>query len=1562
VTDWDARRLIDIRTKLFAGSDGAGVTKGQMTQAGKTFRIFVSSTFSDLKEERNALQKYVFPRLRELCMQHGCRFQAIDLRWGVSEEASLDQQTVKICLQEIKRCQKVTPRPNFVVLLGDRYGWRPLPAEIPTTEYEEIERRVVSDDDQALLKAWYRRDDNAVPPVYCLQARTGDFTGYARWQEVERRLHAVLLQATAGMTLDAGERVKYTASATEQEIVCGALDVPDAQQHVFCFFRQITNRDDLINELPHSENVRDFVDVDESQRPNPEAFAQQRELRQRLRDSLPDNIHDYAAEWRADGITLDHIGTLPETLEDCLGLIEDDRRPSNLCVDVWTRLARIILDEIGRIESIDPLDKEIEDHKNFGQERAKFFTGRAGLRQTISDYVKGTDPRPLAVFGASGSGKTALLAQALAECGLPIAECVIVSRLIGATPNSSDGRALLESLCRQISRRYGADEATVPAEYQKLAEEFHKRLALATADKPLVVFLDALDQLSDAEHARNLIWLPTDLPPHVRLIVSTLPGECLTQLERRLPASNLVKLEPMPVEEGNTLLERWLEEAGRRLQGDQRAEVLGKFVANGLPLYLRLAFEEARFWESYAGGEKTKLSDDTEGIIRDLLTRLSSETNHGQALVSHSIGYIAATRHGISEDELLDVLSNDGEVIEDFRRHSPKSPHVDQLPIVVWSRLYFELEPYLTARSASGTTVMTFAHRQLGAIARVEYLGKKTDLQARHEKLAEYFCDRTDPKHDATWTGNYPRGLRELPYHLLHGGRIKEVQNLYADSAYLEAVCVASDNRRIADEATAPEAIRKRLLDLPDGASDGEILALLANLENEAAEYVGIFDLLANLQEAMKVLAASAEVLPVDVLSQLRATNQLLSERTRLITKFPKSISQEIANYLDTYSNDAFVSPLRERAARQATQGLIIRRRVLTSSADSGNSAEVTALVASPSGSHFLSGGVDGSIGYWQVDKERPLWLIATHKGRATCVTLSPNGNQALSAGEDGSVLIWDVNLAACRTLLPGGSSIAPWSYASFCAFLDDENVLATKGGRLRKLNIYTGTERWHNDEVFAAISLYEENQVAFSYLSGRIAAGDKHGETKVFDARRGEMLVTLQSPGPISYSALSADGTKLVTSDKQGRLTAFDLMSRRQIDSISVRTFRVLCRATGDDCFYACDFDGSLLRISVDDRIHLETKHSLLSDRLQDLIPSSMACLPDDTLVMGFRSGGIALIDFANETVLRQWEPAGSFCLGALFPQWRGAIGIAGTRTASKIPTGKNVSFISPSGEMKVAEQSPHTQFISGVTVLESNLALTVDKSGTAVVWRGQDVATTYRLTGVDFTACTTWPDMSLGIAGTQDDTVIVLGRGGSVKELPLPSNTWKDRPGISALAVAGKPMQVFAIYFSGEVRFSGERNWEGQGHPLMGTAATIGPAFRFAASGSLNGDVQLWRCADGIKEEAFALHQGTVIALAFSHDGTRLYTAGADRCLYCIDTIGKRVLHVTLLPSVPIALLTEPDDWLTILVATGNIYGFSSAAASEPNHQPYNNRPSQKRGLLGWIKNLVTFHSDTA
>ena len=55
-----------------------------MSGVEKIFRVFVSSTFADMVGERTVLQERVFPRLEAYCRERGGRFQAVDLRWGVS--------------------------------------------------------------------------------------------------------------------------------------------------------------------------------------------------------------------------------------------------------------------------------------------------------------------------------------------------------------------------------------------------------------------------------------------------------------------------------------------------------------------------------------------------------------------------------------------------------------------------------------------------------------------------------------------------------------------------------------------------------------------------------------------------------------------------------------------------------------------------------------------------------------------------------------------------------------------------------------------------------------------------------------------------------------------------------------------------------------------------------------------------------------------------------------------------------------------------------------------------------------------------------------------------------------------------------------------------------------------------------------------------------------------------------------------------------------------------------------------------------------------------------------
>jgi len=147
----------------------------------RVVRVFISSTFKDMVEDRNELMTQTWPALRRLCRARAVEFVEVDLRWGITEEQSQRKETVQYCLAEIKRC-----RPYFIGLLGERYGWVPQAEAFPSTLLEqegwlqpEIAKRsateleilhgVLNNPDMAGRAFFYFRD-----PAYA-QARGGDF-------------------------------------------------------------------------------------------------------------------------------------------------------------------------------------------------------------------------------------------------------------------------------------------------------------------------------------------------------------------------------------------------------------------------------------------------------------------------------------------------------------------------------------------------------------------------------------------------------------------------------------------------------------------------------------------------------------------------------------------------------------------------------------------------------------------------------------------------------------------------------------------------------------------------------------------------------------------------------------------------------------------------------------------------------------------------------------------------------------------------------------------------------------------------------------------------------------------------------------------------------------------------------------------------------------------------------------------------------------------------------------------------------------------------------------------
>lgn len=91
----------------------------------RQIRLFLSSTFKDMNEERDYLNKYVFPVISEYCAKRYLEFIPIDLRWGISEEDSRNGLVLSACLDEIRKS-----RPFFIGILGSRYGWVPTLAEL----------------------------------------------------------------------------------------------------------------------------------------------------------------------------------------------------------------------------------------------------------------------------------------------------------------------------------------------------------------------------------------------------------------------------------------------------------------------------------------------------------------------------------------------------------------------------------------------------------------------------------------------------------------------------------------------------------------------------------------------------------------------------------------------------------------------------------------------------------------------------------------------------------------------------------------------------------------------------------------------------------------------------------------------------------------------------------------------------------------------------------------------------------------------------------------------------------------------------------------------------------------------------------------------------------------------------------------------------------------------------------------------------------------------------------------------------------------------------------------
>jgi WD40 repeat protein len=607
-----------------------------------------------------------------------------------------------------------------------------------------------------LLDRWYRRDDNAIPAEYRLLAREDLFEAEEVWQVIETDLQKALFKAAESF-LPQGDprRAKYELSVTHQEFRRAISPKRDENSHVLVYWRESNGVSQPTSPV------------------QPQAARFMQEVRALV---PPPNIQSYQAFAASSDSSSD------ESLPAFCRLLEQS-------------LIGAIDGALRNVEFVSELKGEIETHKNIASHHARYFVGQQRLRKRVDDYlnarryVAAVQPAPQAgpihsspvcVLGSAGSGKTATLAITAQQCERD-GRAVVVYRFLGTTPDSSDTTLLLRSLCLQLAAEYEVSSA-VPSEYHALMMDFRRRLAAAGERHPLILLLDGLDQLDVRGTTRTLSWLPDQLPQGVCILFSLLgdrvdANEHASQMLKRLPPTNVLHIEPLSKREAKKLLDLWLSDpyTNRKVTRQQRRIILDGFSRSPTPLYLKLSFEEARRWQSYI--VPAKLGTDTLDLLRNLFHRLVDTDGHRSQLIRFILGYLAASHYGLTEDEILDLISTpESPVLADYRlSRDLKSPDTDRIPWIIWSRLLLHLEPYLSERSAHGTNVLSFSHHQFRRAVTDEFLDAES-LCGRHAEMAVYFREQG-------FQSNRVRD--ELAYHQTEAGRWTELEQTFTSISFL---------------------------------------------------------------------------------------------------------------------------------------------------------------------------------------------------------------------------------------------------------------------------------------------------------------------------------------------------------------------------------------------------------------------------------------------------------------------------------------------------------------------------------------------------------------------------------------------------------------------------------------------------------------------------------------------------------------------------------------------------------------------------------------------------------
>ncbi|XP_069747889.1 NACHT and WD repeat domain-containing protein 2-like [Narcine bancroftii] len=741
--------------------------------ASRCVQIFLCCNPEETKMERKALREKVYPKLREYCRhKHGLEFQVIDAYMGVDPDDIHDFEVRKLRMKVLDECLKFSAGPCFVALIGEQYGNTGIPDEIKADEFEMILCRSQNEGlNTMVLEKWYYRDENSVPAAYHLRSKADVLPGYynktkgrareeahEEWRDNFKEMNmifsTIIKKFLQEETIKPDQAQKYFTSALEAELQHAVINQPlSTLQKCICY----------VCKIPHlTRHLKKLLGVQKGQSDRAEllpqdalAYANLLRLRDEILPSLVavSNLRVYTSILLGDH-KQDHTRHLKQEYIE------------GLCQQFSADIVKLI-DSSNNAQkptvSVDGVEEEMIKHNVLCNLYAGLSDFEWKEMDQIKEYVvaKGLNT-PFIIAGGPCTGKTVLLATCAKQmCSwLNNNEPVVVSRFL-SIDHSSCFRNVLAGLCHQIARCYHKPLPIYSDDTEELVKCFLNLLDLSCEQHPLIVMIDAVDQVSEA----TLWWLPKSLPPFTRLIISTTIKKYGIAQKNTLLQPNaacFLELKPRERKECNKILTQHLLSSNRRVTSGQQIYVNMALGQCTLPLFVKLLYNEVLCWTSHEDINDQTLRRTVHDNIERLLNRL--ERKHGEGLVSRALGYITLAKSGLGEIELLDILSLDNYVIEDFWPQNDLPLSV-KVPFYTLARLQEDLRGFLVGRPHKGVKLLFWANRHFPLVIGRRYLQNLDMVQQMHNVLVEYFSGR--------WSSG--RG-KPFPSTLLKQGLIKDQQ------------------------------------------------------------------------------------------------------------------------------------------------------------------------------------------------------------------------------------------------------------------------------------------------------------------------------------------------------------------------------------------------------------------------------------------------------------------------------------------------------------------------------------------------------------------------------------------------------------------------------------------------------------------------------------------------------------------------------------------------------------------------------------------------------------------